>query len=92
MYRGALVKAFVKISVYFNKFANNFELHDRFFKKFKTLAINRPFMCPFSFTIIDILYGNKRRATIRQFLIASFVFTSGSLSLFKVLSPSFIFT
>ena len=31
MYRGALVKGFVKISVYFNKSANNFEPHDRFF-------------------------------------------------------------
>ena len=52
-----------------------------FLKKIKTLEINRPFMWPFSFTITDILYGNKRRATIRQFFIASFVFTSGSLSL-----------
>ena len=42
IYRGALVKGFVKISLYFNKFANNFEPHDRFLKKIKTLEINRP--------------------------------------------------
>ena len=32
------------------------------------------------------------RATIRYFFIGSFVITSESLSLFKALSPSFIFT
>ena len=64
----------------------------RFFLKFKILEINLSFISPFSFKIIDTLEGSKIRATIRYFSIGSFVITSENLSLFKALSPSFIFT
>ena len=44
MYRGALVSGNVKISVYFLNKQIIFKPLDKFFRKFKNLEINRPFI------------------------------------------------
>ena len=44
MYRGALVRGNVKISVYFLNKRIIFKPLDKFFRKFKNLEINRPFI------------------------------------------------
>ena len=44
MYRGALVSGNVKISVYFLNKRIIFKPLDKFFRKFKNLEINRPFI------------------------------------------------
>ena len=55
MYRGALVSGNVKISVYFLNKQIIFKPLDKFFRKFKNLEINRPFIWSLSFKTIDIL-------------------------------------